>query len=158
MTQLTLDLGLDEPRDRHADAEARQVVYVAVRPSLSVQVLRASVAALHVLLAEHPNAGVDVVGLARDDTTYRVTIALDCGPSDQIVRGSPEVRAAFDLALDIFTIGGTMWPYLPCYRADPSGAEREAAAALPRLLGGRDTTLTGLPIANMANDDVRNAP
>src|SRR3954467_7879500 len=108
------------------------VVHVQLRPRRGAT--RKCLAALAALAAEHDAVSFAITGLSKDDRVVRVTVGIDLGPRAGIARFSPQAQAAYAFVSALFT---TLYDHMPVYTAEPSGAERAAAAALlERAAGG----------------------
>ena len=68
-----------------------------------------------------------VTGLSKDDRVVRVTVGVDLGPRTAVAKFSPQAQAAYAFVSAIFT---SLYDHMPVYTAEPSGAERAAAAVL----------------------------
>jgi hypothetical protein len=108
------------------------VVHVQLRPRRGAT--RKCLAALAALAAEHDSVSFAITGLSKDDRVVRVTVGIDLGPRAGIAKFSPQAQAAYAFVSALFT---TLYDHMPVYTAEPSGAERAAAAALlERATGG----------------------
>jgi hypothetical protein len=108
------------------------VVHVQLRPRRGAT--RKCLAALAALAAEHESVSFAISGLSKDDRIVRVTVGVDLGPRAGIAKFSPQAQAAYAFVSALFT---TLYEHMPVYTAEPSGAERAAAAALlERASGG----------------------
>src|SRR3954449_4607654 len=113
------------------DAQANQaepetvVVHVQLRPRRGAT--RKCLAALATLAAEHPEVSFAVTGLSKDDRVVRVTVGVDLGPRTAVAKFLPQAQAAYAFVSALFT---TLYDHMPVYTAEPSGAERAAAATL----------------------------
>src|SRR5215210_3404715 len=108
------------------------VVHVQLRPRRGAT--RKCLAALATLATEHDSVSFAVTGLSKDDRVVRVTVGIDLGPRAVVARFSPQAQAAYAFVSALFT---TLYDHMPVYTAEPSGAERAAAAALlERAAGG----------------------
>ena len=108
------------------------VVHVQLRPRRGAT--RKCLAALAALAAEHEAVSFAISGLSKDDRVVRVTVGVDLGPRAGIAKFSPQAQAAYAFVSAIFT---ALYDHMPVYTAEPSGAERAAAAALlERATGG----------------------
>jgi hypothetical protein len=101
------------------------VVHVQLRPRRGAT--KKCLAALAALAAEHEEVSFAVSGLSKDDRIVRVTVGIDLGPRAGVAKFSPQAQAAYAFVSAIFT---TLFDHMPVYTAEPSGAERAAAAAL----------------------------
>jgi hypothetical protein len=101
------------------------VVHVQLRPRRGAT--RKCLAALAALAAEHESVSFAITGLSKDDRVVRVTVGIDLGPRAGIAKFSSQAQAAYAFVSAIFT---TLYDHMPVYTAEPSGAERAAAAAL----------------------------
>ena len=101
------------------------VVHVQLRPRRGAS--RKCLAALAALAAEHDQVSFAVSGLSKDDRVVRVTVGIDLGPRAGVAKFSPQAQAAYAFVSAIFT---TLYDHMPVYTAEPSGAERAAAAVL----------------------------
>ena len=101
------------------------VVHVQLRPRRGAA--RKCLAALASLAAEHEDVVVTVTGLSKDDRVVRVTVGVDLGPRTAIAKFSPQAQAAYAFVSAMFT---SLYDHMPVYTAEPSAAERAAAAAL----------------------------
>ena len=108
------------------------VVHVQLRPRRGAT--RKCLAALAALAADHDAVSFAITGLSKDDRVVRVTVGIDLGPRAGIAKFSPQAQAAYAFVSALFT---TLYDHMPVYTAEPSGAERAAAAALlERATGG----------------------
>jgi hypothetical protein len=101
------------------------VVHVQLRPRRGAT--KKCLAALAALAAEHEQVSFAVSGLSKDDRVVRVTVGIDLGPRAGVAKFSPQAQAAYAFVSALFT---TLYDHMPVYTAEPSGAERAAAAAL----------------------------
>lgn len=101
------------------------VVHVQLRPRRGAT--RKCLAALAALAAEHPEVAFGISGLSKDDRVVKVTVAVDLGPRAAVAKFSPQAQAAYAFVSAIFA---TLFDHMPVYTAEPSGAERAAAAVL----------------------------
>jgi hypothetical protein len=119
------------------------VVHVQLRPRRGAT--RKCLAALATLAAEHDEVSFAVTGLSKDDRVVRVTVGVDLGPRTAVAKFSPQAQAAYAFVSAIFA---SLYDHMPVYTAEPSGAERAAAAVLleegARGLSAADV-LDGLP-------------
>src|SRR3712207_5939841 len=107
------------------------VVHVQLRPRRGAT--RKCLAALAALAAEHESVSFGVTGLSKDDRVVRVTVGIDLGPRAGVAKFSPQAQAAYAFVSAIFT---ALYDHMPVYAAEPSGAERAAAATLLERAGG----------------------
>jgi hypothetical protein len=107
-----------------AEAES-VVVHVQLRPRRGAT--RKCLAALASLAAEHDEVSFAVTGLSKDDRVVRVTVGVDLGPRTAVAKFSPQAQAAYAFVSAIFA---SLYDHMPVYTAEPSGAERAAAAVL----------------------------
>jgi len=119
------------------------VVHVQLRPRRGAT--RKCLAALAALAAEHPEVAFGVTGLSKDDRVVRVTVGIDLGPRAAVAKFSPQAQAAYAFVSDIFA---TLYDHMPVYTAEPSGAERAAAAVLLETANGPTAAdvLEALPV------------
>jgi hypothetical protein len=101
------------------------VVHVQLRPRRGSA--RRCLAALAELAGAHPEVSFTLTGLSKDDRVVRVTVGVELGPRAAVARFSPQAQAAYAFVSSVFT---TLYDHMPVYTAEPSGAERAAAAAL----------------------------
>lgn len=101
------------------------VVHVQLRPRRGAT--RKCLAALAALAAEHDEVSFAVTGLSKDDRVVRVTVGVDLGPRTAVAKFSPQAQAAYAFVSAIFA---SLYDHMPVYAAEPSGAERAAAATL----------------------------
>ena len=101
------------------------VVHVQLRPRRGAT--RKCLAALAALAVEHPEVAFGISGLSKDDRVVKVTVAVDLGPRAGVAKFSPQAQAAYAFVSDVFA---TLFDHMPVYTAEPSGAERAAAAVL----------------------------
>ena len=101
------------------------VVHVQLRPRRGAT--RKCLAALAALAAEHPAVSFAVSGLSKDDRVVRITVGVDLGPRLGVAKFSPQAQAAYAFVSELFT---ALYDHMPVYTAEPSGAERAAAATL----------------------------
>src|SRR4051795_2608864 len=119
------------------------VVHVQLRPRRGAT--RKCLAALAILAAEHDEASFAVTGLSKDDRVVRVTVGIDLGPRTAVAKFSPQAQAAYAFVSAIFA---SLYDHMPAYTAEPSGAERDAAAVLLETATGgaiAADVLEGLP-------------
>lgn len=120
------------------------VVHVQLRPRRGAT--RRCLAALAGLAAEHESVSFAVSGLSKDDRVVRVTVGIDLGPRTGVAKFSPQAQASYAFVSAIFA---SLYDHMPVYTAEPSGAERAAAAVLLEQ-GGQGVSadvLEGLPTA-----------
>lgn len=120
------------------------VVHVQLRPRRGAT--RKCLAALATLAAEHDEVSFAVTGLSKDDRVVRVTVGVDLGPRTAVAKFSPQAQAAYAFVSAIFA---SLYDHMPVYTAEPSGAERAAAAVLlERAAAGASAAdvLDGLPV------------
>jgi hypothetical protein len=101
------------------------VVHVQLRPRRGSA--RKCLAALAALAAEHETVPFTVTGLSKDDRVVRVTVGVDLGPRAAVAKFSPQAQAAYAFVSALFA---TLYDHMPVYTAEPSAAERAAAATL----------------------------
>jgi hypothetical protein len=106
-------------------ADEAVVVHVQLRPRRGAT--RKCLAALAALATEHPEVAFGISGLSKDDRVVKVTVAVDLGPRAGVAKFSPQAQAAYAFVSAIFA---TLFDHMPIYTAEPSGAERAAAAVL----------------------------
>src|SRR6476620_11989434 len=102
-------------------------------------------AALASLAAEHPEVAFAVTGLSKDDRVVRVTVGVDLGPRTAVAKFSPQAQGAYAFVSAMFT---SLYDHMPVYTAEPSRAERAAAAVLMEQAAGgvlAADALEGLP-------------
>jgi hypothetical protein len=119
------------------------VVHVQLRPRRGAT--RKCLAALAALAAEHDEVAFAVTGLSKDDRVVRITVGVDLGPRTAVAKFSPQAQAAYAFVSAIFA---TLYDHMPVYTAEPSGAERAAAAVLLEQAAGgaiAADVLEGLP-------------
>jgi hypothetical protein len=119
------------------------VVHVQLRPRRGAT--RKCLAALATLAAEHDEVSFAVTGLSKDDRVVRVTVGVDLGPRTAVAKFSPQAQAAYAFVSAIFT---SLYDHMPVYTAEPSRAERAAAAVLMEQAAGGAISadvLDGLP-------------
>jgi hypothetical protein len=107
------------------------VVHVQLRPRRGAT--RKCLAALATLAAEHDEVSFAVTGLSKDDRVVRVTVGVDLGPRTAVAKFSPQAQAAYAFVSAIFT---SLYDHMPVYTAEPSRAERAAAAVLMEQAAG----------------------
>jgi hypothetical protein len=101
------------------------VVHVQLRPRRGAS--RKCLAALAALAAEHESVAVTVSGVSKDDRVVRITVGVELGPRTAIAKFSPQPQAAYAFVSELFT---RLYDHMPVYTAEPSAAERAAAATL----------------------------
>jgi hypothetical protein len=124
------------------------VVHVQLRPRRGAT--RKCLTALAALAAEHEAVSFAVTGLSKDDRVVRVTVGIDLGPRTAVAKFSPQAQAAYAFVSAIFA---SLYDHMPVYTAEPSGAERAAAAVLlERAASGASAAdvLEGLPVTRSA--------
>src|SRR5215208_2255484 len=115
------------------------VVHVQLRPRRGAT--RKCLAALAALAAEHPEASFAVTGLSKDDRV----VGVNLGPRTAVAKFSPQAQAAYAFVSALFS---SLYDHMPVYTAEPSGAERAAAALLLEKAGAGMSAadvLEGLP-------------
>jgi hypothetical protein len=110
------------------------VVHVQLRPRRGSA--RKCLAALAALAAEHETVAFTVTGLSKDDRVVRVTVGIDLGPRAGVAKFSPQAQAAYAFVSALFT---SLYDHMPVYTAEPSAAERAAAATLLDAVSGTRT-------------------
>jgi hypothetical protein len=126
-------VGSDLPAD-----DELVVVHVQLRPRRGAT--RKCLAALAALAAEHDGVSFTVTGLSKDDRVVRVTVGIDLGPRAGVAKFSPQAQAAYAFVSALFT---SLYDHMPVYTAEPSEAERAAAAALLDVAVGGRADLAG---------------
>src|SRR3982751_745281 len=124
------------------------VVHIQLRPRRGAT--RKCLAALAALAAEHEAVSFAVAGLSKDDRVVKVTVGVDLGPRTAVAKFSPQAQAAYAFVSAIFA---SLYDHMPVYTAEPSGAERAAAAVLLETPAGgaiAADALDGLPITPAA--------
>src|SRR3954449_9353399 len=119
------------------------VVHVQLRPRRGAT--RKCLAALAALAAEHEEVSFAVTGLSKDERVVRVTVGVDLGPRTAVAKFSPQAQAAYAFVSAIFA---SLFDHMPVYTAEPSEAERAAAAVLLETATGgaiAADVLDGLP-------------
>lgn len=109
----------------HGAEQESVVVHVQLRPRRGAT--RKCLAALATLAAEHDEVAFAVSGLSKDDRVVRVTVGVDLGPRTAVAKFSPQAQAAYAFVSAVFT---SLYDHMPVYVAEPSQAERAAAAVL----------------------------
>jgi hypothetical protein len=109
----------------HGGEHESVVVHVQLRPRRGAT--RKCLAALATLAAEHDEVAFAVSGLSKDDRVVRVTVGVDLGPRAGVAKFSPQAQAAYAFVSAVFT---SLYDHMPVYVAEPSQAERAAAAVL----------------------------
>ena len=107
------------------------VVHVQLRPRRGAT--RKCLAALATLAAQHETVPFTITGLSKDDRVVRVTVGIDLGPRSGVARFSPQAQAAYAFVSALFT---ALYDHMPVYAAEPSAAERAAAATLLDAVSG----------------------
>src|SRR3954467_10558181 len=118
------------------------VVHVQLRPRRGAT--RKCLAALAALAAEHGAVSFAITGLSKDDRVVRVTVGIDLGPRAGIAKFSPQAQAAYAFVSALFI---ALYDHMPVYTAEPSGAERAAAAALLEAVAVGSASAAELPDA-----------
>jgi hypothetical protein len=136
--------------ENHGDQES-VVVHVQLRPRRGAT--KKCLAALAALAAEHEQVSFAVSGLSKDDRVVRVTVGIDLGPRAGVAKFSPQAQAAYAFVSAVFT---TLYDHMPVYAAEPSGAERAAAAALLEhaSAGGLRTGATEDVLAGLSSPSI----
>jgi hypothetical protein len=101
------------------------VVHVQLRPRRGAT--RKCLAALAALAAEHESVSLAVSGVSKDDRVVRITVGVELGPRTAIAKFSPQAQSAYAFVSELFT---RLYDHMPVYTAEPSAAERAAAATL----------------------------
>ena len=116
----------------HGTEQESVVVHVQLRPRRGATLK--CLTALAALAAEHDEVSFAVTGLSKDDRVVRVTVGVDLGPRAGVAKFSPQAQAAYAFVSAVFT---SLYDHMPVYVAEPSQAERAAAAVLlERAAGG----------------------
>lgn len=129
----------------HGGEQESVVVHVQLRPRRGAT--RKCLAALATLAAEHDEVAFAVSGLSKDDRVVRVTVGVDLGPRAGVAKFSPQAQAAYAFVSAVFT---SLYDHMPVYVAEPSQAERAAAAVLmERAASGAATAdvVESLPVS-----------
>jgi hypothetical protein len=129
----------------HGADQESVVVHVQLRPRRGAT--RKCLAALATLAAEHDEVSFAVTGLSKDDRVVHVTVGVDLGPRTGVAKFSPQAQAAYAFVSAVFT---GLYDHMPVYTAEPSGAERAAAALLLEQAASGATAadvLEGIPTA-----------
>jgi hypothetical protein len=130
----------------HSSEQESVVVHVQLRPRRGAT--RKCLTALAALAAEHDEVSFAVTGLSKDDRVVRVTVGIDLGPRTGVAKFSPQAQAAYAFVSAVFT---ELYDHMPVYTAEPSGAERAAAAVLLEQAADGVTAadvLEGIPTAS----------
>ncbi|WP_237493269.1 hypothetical protein [Modestobacter sp. L9-4] len=101
------------------------VVHVQLRPRRSGT--RRCLAALSALAGRHEDVSFSLTGLSGDDRVVRVTVGVELGPRELIAKFSDQAQAAYAFVDGLFT---DLYDFMPVYVAEPSAAERAAAAGV----------------------------
>ena len=109
----------------HGAEQESVVVHVQLRPRRGAT--RKCLTALAALAAEHDEVSFAVTGLSKDERVVRVTVGVELGPRAGVAKFSPQAQAAYAFVSALFT---SLYDHMPVYTAEPSGAERAAAAVL----------------------------
>ncbi|WP_040337295.1 hypothetical protein [Candidatus Blastococcus massiliensis] len=109
----------------HGVEQESVVVHVQLRPRRGAT--RKCLSALASLATEHDDVSFAVTGLSKDDRVVRVTVGVDLGPRAGVAKFSPQAQAAYAFVSAVFT---SLYDHMPVYVAEPSQAERAAAAVL----------------------------
>jgi hypothetical protein len=132
----------------HGSEQESVVVHVQLRPRRGAT--RKCLSALAALAAEHADVSFAITGLSKDDRVVRVTVGVDLGPRTGVAKFSPQAQAAYAFVSAVFT---ALYDHMPVYTAEPSGAERAAAAVLlERASAGASAAdvLEGIPATSGA--------
>src|SRR5438309_4530499 len=121
------------------------VVHVQLRPRRGAT--RKCLTALAALAAEHPEVAFGISGLSKDDRVVRVTVGVDLGPRAGVAKFSPQAQAAYAFVSALFT---ALYDHMPVYTAEPSAAERAAAATLLDAVSGTRAEVPGDLRADLA--------
>src|SRR3954452_3506551 len=124
------------------------IVHVQLRPRRGAT--RKCLAALAALAAEHESASVAVTGVSKDDRVVKITVGVELGPRAAIAKFSPQAQAAYAFVSAIFT---SLYDHMPVYTAEPSAAERGAAATLLEV-AARGAVAAGLPEATSSSERI----
>ena len=122
----TAPVGTDLPADNDS-----VVVHVQLRPRRGAT--RKCLAALAALAAEHDTVSFAVSGISKDDRVVRVTVGVDLGPRAGVAKFAPQAQDAYAFVSALFT---ALYDHMPVYTAEPSEAERAAAATLLEVASG----------------------
>jgi hypothetical protein len=127
----------------HGGEPESVVVHVQLRPRRGAT--RKCLAALAALATEHDEVSFAVTGLSKDDRVVRITVGVDLGSRTAVAKFSPQAQAAYAFVSAIFT---ALYDHMPVYTAEPSGAERAAAAVLLETAAGGATFAGGAMTAD----------
>jgi hypothetical protein len=133
----------------HGGEQESVVVHVQLRPRRGAT--RKCLTALAALAAEHEEVSFAVTGLSKDDRVVRVTVGIDLGPRTGVAKFSPQAQAAYAFVSAVFT---ELYDHMPVYTAEPSGAERAAAAVLlEQAANGANAAdvLEGIPVSSVGS-------
>jgi hypothetical protein len=126
------------------------VVHVQLRPRRGAT--RKCLAALAALAAEHETVPFSITGVSKDDRVARVTVGVDLGPRAAVAKFSPQAQAAYAFVSELFT---ALYDHMPVYTAEPSEAERAAAATLLETVSGARSDAPQVPAPRAAGWDQR---
>ena len=125
------------------------VVHVQLRPRRGAT--RRCLAALANLAAEHESVSFAVSGLSKDDRVVKITVGVELGPRAGVARFSPQAQAAYAFVSAMFI---SLYDHMPVYTAEPSAAERAAAATLLEAIAGGTVPAAELPAADRAEESL----
>jgi hypothetical protein len=126
------------------------VVHVQLRPRRGAT--RKCLAALAALAAAHETVPFSITGVSKDDRVARVTVGVDLGPRAAVAKFSPQAQAAYAFVSELFT---ALYDHMPVYTAEPSEAERAAAATLLETVSGARSDAPQVPAPRAAGWDQR---
>jgi hypothetical protein len=129
LSVVTLD-DVEPTAVQSTDETGSVTVHVQLRPRRGAT--RRCLAALGALAAAHPEVSWTLSGLSKDDRVVRVTVGVDLGPRAGVARFSEQAQAAYHFVSELFT---QLFDHMPVYTAEPSEAERAAAAGLLQAAG-----------------------
>src|SRR4051812_18907807 len=129
------------------------VVHVQLRPRRGAS--RKCLAALAALAAEHESVSFTVSGVSKDDRVVRITVGVELGPRTAIAKFSPQAQAAYAFVRDLFP---RLYAHMPVYTAEPSAAERAAAATLLEAATRGAAAVTGEGGAGFPDEEFVPAP
>ncbi len=124
------------------------VVHVQLRPRRGAT--RRCLAALASLAAEHESVSFAVTGLSKDDRVVKITVGVELGPRAGVARFSPQAQAAYAFVSAVFA---SLYDHMPVYTAEPSAAERAAAATLLEAIAGGAASAAELPDSSAQVDE-----
>jgi hypothetical protein len=120
----------------NSTAQNTQKIFLQLRPG--TQQFRKCFDHLAAVVNTHSNVEIDLVGYARDAHQFRLTLAVDLGPREEIAIPGATAIGGFSFISDAFA---RLSDFLPQYTDAPTGEESDAAKDLMNVMSETDNSL-----------------